>query len=103
MRIENDLVEFEASDVAEFSAEVQAAIADYNAGISAEVAVSGVINSFVALARSVAIARSVDVVKTALVGADAADRAAANAKLDEAKIILGVQFLLEEETTIAVK
>lgn len=92
MKIENNIIEFEAADTAQLSAEIQSALADYNAGVSAEEALNGVINSFVALAQSVAVAREVDVVKTALVEADDADRAAAQAKIDEAKIILGVQF-----------
>lgn len=92
MIIDKNTITFDAADTAQLTSEIQSALADYNEGGPAEEALSGVINSFIALAQSVAVARNLDKVKTALVSASATDRAAAQGKIDEAKVILGVQF-----------
>lgn len=89
MIITSNTVTFEAADTALLSAEIQAALASHS-GVSAEAALSGLVNPFLALVLDIANARNINVVATALVSASPATRAAANVKIDEAKVILGI-------------
>lgn len=90
MIILNDVVTFELADIALLSAEAQAALASHSPGVSAEAALSGVVNPFITVVKTNATARGINTVAAALVTASPAARAAANVKIDEAKVILGV-------------
>lgn len=90
MKIVNDVVQIEVTDVSAFSSSLQSDLAEYNAGVSPEALLSDAINTFIARVKLAVLSRKVDSIKEATVVAPPSAQDQVNALLEDAKTILGV-------------
>lgn len=93
MIINANTITFEQTDILALPAETQKALAQYDQGTSAAESLSAATNAFLAAVVALASVRSLGRFKAALDSAPADKQALAEAKLNEAKVILGIQTL----------
>lgn len=97
MNITDNKINFEQTDIDALPVEMQEALAQYDAGVSAAESLSAAVNAFLSAVVTLAPIRSLDRLKAALDAAPAGTKAQVEAKLDEAASLLGIQFLPKPE------